>query len=335
MKLRLQNFRNLADFSVEFQPGINLITGLNGSGKTSLVEAIYLCYQGKSWRSNFSEITRRGAEWWRVDLSSDYEKRIVKYHHHQKTFLIDEKSSKALPRAKKSQIILFQPEDTRILYGSPTRRRDFIDYFLSEIYPEYGENLRKYTRILRQRNKMLKTARERGQMISPDEWAIWDEQLARTAEIVIKLRNKCIFKINEVLKENYHKVVKAALKPTLKYQHKETFEELLSELNRHHERDLMMGVTSLGPHKHDIDFLIDGRSAAKILSRGEGKLLLLTIFLILIKEYGISRVIFDDLFNEIDLEKIKNLEPLLKDIPEVYITDCRLLDENFGFKIKL
>ena len=91
----------------------------------------------------------------------------------------------------------------------------------------------------------------------------------------------------------------------------------------------------MGPHKDDIGFLINNKKAERQVSRGEGKLIVLTIFTILIKKYKIEYVIFDDLFNEIDLERVKRIEGLLEGIPNVFITDCRLLKEKFGNKIVL
>lgn len=324
MKIRLQNFRNHGDMTLEFSPGVTFITGLNGSGKTSIVEAIYLLLQGKSWRGTVKDIQNDQNNWFRVDL----DKRIFKYQNQEKTFEIDGKITKTLPRTKKQQIILFEPENTRILYGSPTRRREFIDYFLGQINEKYAENLRKYNRILKQRNNLLKQ-----EYSENHDFEIWNIGLAETGSEIIQARRKWVAEINKYLIENYQKTVKTTDKVVIKYQNCDTYSDLLQQFTKNLAKEKIVGHTIAGPHKDDILFLINNKPAAKTVSRGEGKILLLTIFIILIKKYSVRYVIFDDLFNEIDIKKIHKIEKLLEGIPNVFITDCRLTELDISSNI--
>jgi DNA replication and repair protein RecF len=330
MELRLQSFRKHQDFTITFQPGINLITGLNGTGKTSLLEAIYIALQGKSWRSSFSDVMKNDAEWWRVDLKIDDEIRVVKFQNNQKTFKINTKTFKTLPTKNKRQIILFEPENTRILYSSPQKRREFIDYFISQTNQNYAETIRKYARILLQRNKLLKQ-----EFIKPRDLDIWNEQFSGLAEKIIEARNLWVKEVNRYISEEYQKITGSDEIIKIVYKNHDTAAKILQGLQNNFQKEHILGFTSLGPHKDDIYFLINGKNANKQVSRGEGKLIILTIFIILIKKYQIKYVIFDDLFNEIDLERVKKIEKLLRDIPNVFITDCRLLEEEFGHKIRL
>lgn len=330
MKLRLQNFRKHRDFAVEFKPGLNLITGLNSSGKTSLVEAIYIALQGKSWRSNFLDIINNDAEWWRIDLDILKEKRIVKFQNGQKTFELGPKTFKTLPAHHKRQIILFEPENTRILYSSPKKRREFIDYFVSQTNIRYADIIRKYNRVILQRNKLLK----RDDLLLED-LNIWNEQLANLAGEIIKTRQAWVKEVNEYLSDEFQKITGAGEKIELIYKNHDTVEKILNHLKNNYQRERILGFTTIGPHKDDIEILINGRKAERQVSRGEGKLIVLTIFIILIKKHHIEYVIFDDLFNEIDLERVKKVTRLLEDIPHVFITDCRLLKEELGNKIIL
>jgi DNA replication and repair protein RecF len=329
-ELILQNFRNHVNFKVNLKPGITLITGLNGSGKTSVVEAIYLAFQGKSWRSNFQEIVRKNQDWWRIDLNLDREKRTVKFQNGQKSFEINGKITKLLPGKNRKQIILFEPEDTRILYGSPKRRRDFIDRFISQIDAEYMIELRQYNRTLLQRNKLLKQ-----EYLRPEDLLVWDIKLAETGAKIIKKRSMWIDDINQNLSQEYQKLCGGDDTVKLVYKNQDNSQQILTKLNKNFAREKILGHTTVGPHKDDIEFLINNSPANKKVSRGEGKLILLMIFIILIKKYNIKYVIFDDLFNEIDIEKVRELEKVLSSIENVFITDCRLLDENFGHKITI
>ncbi|MCL1929990.1 DNA replication and repair protein RecF [Candidatus Saccharibacteria bacterium] len=331
MRLKLQNFRKHRNFVVEFKPGVNLITGLNSSGKTSLVEAIYISLQGKSWRSNFLDITNNQTDWWRVDLNiNNTEKRIVKFQNNQKTFQLNSKNFKTLSTNNKKQIVLFEPENSRILYSSPKKRREFIDYFISQTQPGYSEIIRKYNRIILQRNKLLKQ-----EFLKQTDLNIWDEQMANLAAEIIAARQIWVKEVNQYISEEYQKVTGANEKIELVYKNHDTAAKILNQLKVNYQKERALGFTSVGPHKDDIGFLINNKKAERQVSRGEGKLIILTIFIILIKKYQIEYVIFDDLFNDIDLERVKKIEKLLDGIPNVFITDCRLLNEKFGNKIVL
>ena len=330
MKLRLQNFRKHQDFTIKFKEGVNLITGLNSSGKTSLVEAIYIALQGKSWRSNFSNITNNNTEWWRIDLNLLNEERVIKFQNNQKTFKIGSKVFKVLPKHYKKQIILFEPENARILYSSPKRRREFIDYFISQTTKGYAEILSKYNRVLLQRNKLLKR-----EFLKPEDLSVWDEQLISSATKIIQARQDWVKEVNQYISEDYQKITGTNEIIKLTYRNHDTVNKIRDDLKNNYQKERILGFTSIGPHKDDIEFLISNRKAGHHVSRGEGKLIVLIIFIILIKKYHIEYVIFDDLFNEIDIERVKKIENLLDGIPNVFITDCRLLNEQFGHKIIL
>lgn len=329
-KIRLQNFRNHKDFSCNLQPGITLVTGLNGTGKTSIVEAIYITLQGRSWRSSFIDITNKNNKWWRIDINIDGEGRTVKFQSGEKKFIINNKENKILTNRNKRQVVLFEPEDTRILYGSPKRRRDFLDGFISQVDEQYAKTIQKYTRVLAQRNKLLKNG-----FVSNEDILVWNINLARFGADIIRKRQEWVAEINECLEEEYVKVCKKNGNIEILYKNKDTAQNILGYLDRNFEREKILGYTSVGPHRDDFIFLLNGELAVNKVSRGEGKILILMVFIILIKKYKVDYVIFDDLFNEIDIKKIEKVKKALKGIKNVFITDCRLLNEEFGNKIKL
>jgi DNA replication and repair protein RecF len=177
-KLAVQHLRSHDVFHIEFSPEVTIITGANGSGKTSLLEAIYISLQGSSFKGSDNDVLKKDTPWWRIDISfDDTDTRVVKFDPSKvtgrKQFIIDSKTTARIPAKLKYPIVLFEPEDLRLLHGSPARRRQFIDRFISQLNPLYGPALRKYERSLKQRNNLLKNA-----LVSNDELFAWNISLA-------------------------------------------------------------------------------------------------------------------------------------------------------------
>ncbi|MCL1876495.1 DNA replication and repair protein RecF [Candidatus Saccharibacteria bacterium] len=300
--LRIQNFRRHADFKMSFSDSITIITGKNGSGKTSIIEAIFIALSGKSWRSNFNEILRDGsAEWWRVDVEFiGGEKRVVKFINNQKIFEIDDKRFMRLPARLKKPVILFEPNDLQLLYGSPTRRRDFFDRFITQIEPEHQINLNKFARVLKQRNNLLK----RG--TSLDELMVWDLQFADLAEKIVAAREKWIAEIDENLAAEYRMIADKNDEISIKYsgvsKNKAQTLKLLQSF-------FLEGwlTTKIGPQLHDIKFRINGHDAKLTASRGENRTIIFAILAtmtrLLNQKFGEKvYLIFDDIDSELDLK---------------------------------
>lgn len=140
--IRAQNIRTHIDISEAVSPHVTLITGDNGSGKTSLIEAVTVALQGTSFRGSDTELLRYDAPWWRIDITTDEGERTVKFdpsrQYGKKQFVIDEKTSYRLMPVNKYPVVLFEPDDLRLLHGSPSRRRDFIDRFIGQLNPHYS-----------------------------------------------------------------------------------------------------------------------------------------------------------------------------------------------------
>src|SRR5690606_35773585 len=159
--IHLQSIRNHEVFSTQFLPDVTLITGANGSGKTSIIEALYVALRGTSFRGADREMLRYDADWWRIDVGiKGAVDRTVSYDSSKATgrkkFVIDDKTSYRLSPTHKYPVVLFEPDDLRLISGSPARRRQFIDTLIASVNPNYGIVLRKYERALKQRNTLLK-----------------------------------------------------------------------------------------------------------------------------------------------------------------------------------
>lgn len=320
LKLQVQNLRSHTAYVISFSPGVTIITGANGSGKTSLLEAIYVTLQGSSFKGSDTDMLRKDTDWWRIDTTfEDLSTRVVKFDPakatSRKQFTIDDKTTARIPVKLKYPVVLFEPEDLRLLHGSPARRRQFIDRFISQLHPLYGPSLRKYDRALKQRNNLLKSA-----YIHDDELFAWNIALAEHGAFIIEQRIAFIEQLNRNLNQLYQDIAGTNDEVSIHYSH--TFvgdikQKLLNELHSHLERDRYLGNTSVGPHRHDVIFQINNSPALSIASRGEARTIVLALkFLeVAIIEQLIDKrpiILLDDVFSELDATRQQLLTSQLK-----------------------
>lgn len=312
--IRIQNLRTHTDFSHSLSPHVTLILGRNGSGKTSIIEAITVALQGTSFKGSDVELLKYESPWWRIDLSNDEDQRVIKYEPSKATgrkqFAIDEKHSYRLSPALKYPIVLFEPDDLRLLSGSPTRRRQFIDRFISQIDPTYAQALRKYDRALKQRNNLLKQ-----QIISSDDLFVWDIAISEYGAVIIEKRIVYIEQLNSQLNTTYNTIAQSTDSVSVHYSHTvigDIKQRLMSELHSRIERDRVMGYTSVGPHRHDIEFVFNSMPALSVASRGEVRSIVLAMKFLEVDIISESTgrqplILLDDVFGELDSERQTHL----------------------------
>lgn len=330
--LRVQHVRNHADFSCSLSPRVTIITGSNGSGKTSLIEAMYVALRGTSFRASDKEMLQYDNEWWRVDLQlRDGTARSAAFDSSKQTgrkkFIVDDKVSYRLPAAQKYPVVLFEPEDLRLISGSPTRRRDFIDTLASQLDPQYGTNLRKYERALKQRNTLLKK-----QFVTPDDVFVWNVALSEYGAYIAERRIYFIERLNTQLDEAYNTIAQSSDTVSIHYSDTligNTKQKIMSELHAGFDRDKVLGYTSVGPHRHDVVFRFNGTSAIAVASRGETRTVILALkFLeVAIIEQLTDRkpiVLLDDVFGELDHARQQHLTSTFAD-KQVVITSTTTL----------
>ena len=306
--LTVQNIRTHESYSLQLSPSVTLITGKNGSGKTSLIEAIYIALQGTSFKGSDSDVLRRDQPWWRITITLDDDtKRVIKFDPSRlsgkKQFVIDQKTSYRLPVKYKYPVVLFEPDDLRLLNGSPTRRRQFIDHFISQLDPLYGTTLRKYDRALKQRNNLLKKLDT-----TPDELFVWDVALSEYGSYIIEQRVQSIEQINTHLNDAYNAIAQSDDYVSIHYSH--TFiggikQKMLNELSANSVRDKYLGYTSIGPHRHDVIFRYNNSPALTVASRGEVRSVVLALKFLeaeIIERLTGNKpiVLLDDVFSELD-----------------------------------
>ena len=307
-KLSVQNIRSHDKYTIKPSPTITVITGKNGSGKTSLIESIYTALRGTSFRGGDDDMLRYNTPWWRIDIEfSSYIKQSVTYDPKlakgQKKFFIDDKVLFRLPIQHKKPVVLFESDDLRLLHGLPTRRRRFIDHFISQLDPIYLSSLRKYERALRQRNNLLKKL-----YIKTDELFVWDVALSEYGAYIIEKRILFIEQINNQINNIYNSIAKS--KDILLVHYSNTYigdikQKLLNNLSSSIDKDKIIGFTSTGPHRHDVIFKFNNLPAVDIASRGEIRTIILSIKFIeadIIEQItGIKpTILLDDVFSELD-----------------------------------
>ncbi len=314
-KLSVQNIRSHDKFVLKLSPTTTVITGSNGSGKTSLVEALYISLQGTSFKGSDNDVLRHNSPWWRIDVEfDDYIKRTTTFDPSlisgRKKITVDDKVMYRLPAKFKHPVVLFEPDDLRLLHGSPTRRRQFIDRFISQLDPLYSTVLHKYERALKQRNNLLKQ-----QYTTSDELFAWNVTLSEYGAYIIEKRIAFIERINSQLNDAYNIIAKTNDVVTVHYSHTyigDIKQKLLNDLTSHSERDAIIGFTSIGPHRHDVVFQFNYSPALAVISRGEVRTIVLALkFLevdIIEQITNIKPIILlDDVFSELDDNRQKYL----------------------------
>lgn len=321
--VKLVSFRNYDYQIVDFPMQITLVSGTNGQGKTNLVESVVVAATTKSPRtSNMSELVKDGSAETLVEILLER-----KFGQMNLSFTINAKGEKKFfinsnPVSKMSDVfgnlvvVYFSPDDLKIVSASPDKRRDFMDTDISELSGSYYNLIQRYNKVLLQRNKLLKTERDRALLFA--QIGVWDEQLAQIASLIIKTRKSFIEKLKVPAKEALKYI--SSSKDDLEIEYvgvkgtsaEEIKEELLKSLKFNLERDIELGYTSVGPHRDDIYFGLNGKDARNFASQGQQRSIVLALKFaeleIFEKELGEEPIlVLDDVFSELDTTRQRRL----------------------------
>ncbi len=338
--LRLQNFRSYSDYTTELASGVNIIVGPNASGKTNLLEAVYVINRGKSFRVSDKDLIKHGENWARIDSRADSSNRVWKLEEkdgkHDKSFDIDSTVVKRLTKKNQQPTTLFEPGHLRLLNGSPETRRAYLDQILVQTNQEFYDALKKYNRALRQRNSLLKqTMNPR-----PDDMFVWDVKLSEYGGVINAKRKELADHINSVVSDNYSKVAGEKTEVKLEYVDslvaKDYISGFLKTLQETLGLDSKRGYTTQGPHREDFKVYIGGEDGATSASRGESRTLVLVLKLIELKllEKELKQeplLLLDDVFSELDGKRRRALTEHISGYQTlITTTDAEAVIEHFN-----
>lgn len=345
-RLDLRNFRCFAGTGLQPGPGLNLITGGNGAGKTSVLEALHLMAYGRSFRGRVRDgLVRAGAaalevfvEWEEHGVTRAVAAEVVsprpptagrvrraglRHSGQDWTGRLDGAPVAHLGELCSAlAVVSFDPGSHALIAGGGETRRRYLDWGLFHVEPEFLSLWRRYARALKQRNALLKTRARDGQLDG------WDAELVQAGEPLSRQRRRYL----EGLQPHFARLI-ADLVPALgsveqSYQPGWRSEEfsLADALLLSRERDLASGHTSVGPHRADWGLRLTALPGREALSRGQGKLVALAALLAQAEHHAACRgewpvVALDDLASELDRHHQRRvLERLLAGPAQVFVT---------------
>jgi len=332
-KLDIYNLRNIQKSSITPSPGINLITGENGSGKSSLLEAIFILGRARSFRAkNIKQVIQFDQTELIVSGQSKQQSEQVFHLGIQlngkgcEIHLNQEQSSKS-ELAYSLPVLLIHPKSYILLDGGPQVRREFLDWGVFNYEQNFLVNWRKFKKVLLQRNSLLKNKQT-------NQINVWNTELVQYGTIVSDYRKLYLAKLQPVFLEicdyflNFKQI---DLKYVSGWDESESF---VVALENDLQKDLRYGFTHSGPHRSDFSVLIDGRLAKNVVSRGQLKLLMLSLKLAQVKLINTEKnntvcVLIDDLTAELDIQNKAKLIKYLSELDcQVFLSTTELT--NFG-----
>lgn len=328
--LKLQNYRNYEYLNMNFDEKINIIYGDNAQGKTNILESMYVCATSKSHRGS------KDREIIRFDNDESHIK--VNVRKNDMNYRIDMHLKKNKPKGiavngipiKRAvelfgilNIVFFSPEDLNIIKNGPSERRRFIDMELSQLDKIYLDCLINYNKVVNQRNSLLKEYAFSGRDDIISSLDIWDMQLVKYGNDVIKSREKFVKEINDLVKSIHTKLSGDREQLEIIYEPCVKEQDFESELVRVRDRDLKFKCTNIGPHKDDMCFLINGMDVRKYGSQGQQRTAALSLKLAeieLVKQiiHDTPVLFLDDVLSELDsrrqnflLDSIGNIQTMI------------------------
>jgi len=339
-KLRLQNFRNYKKQEFEFSDKTTLIVGPNTSGKTNMLEGIYLLASGKSFRAgleqemiaydqDLSRVKGRILNKERTDLEIILTRgEVLGEKVAKKKYQVNGVSKRAIDFVGKLMSVYFGPEDLDLVTNSPSLRRKYLDSVLSQVDREYSRSALSYEKGLRQRNKLLERIREEGALRS--QLLFWDQLLIKNGDYITQKREEFIEFVNSLQFSVFSfqlEYDKSIISP--------------ARLEDYAEEEVAAGATLVGPHRDDFGFKLKGKDLSAYGSRGEQRLSILWLKLceleFITQAVGERPILLlDDIFSELDKKHRKlvlDIIPLQQTI--ITTAEQEMVEKDYLKKIEM
>jgi len=334
-KIKIYNFRQFEKKEISFDKNITVIVGPNARGKSTIIEAIHILSTGQSpWTSDNSAIVRKingvKTKDGRIEAKIETEDKekdlavVLKTNNGSaiKQYRINDKTTTKSKYIQMLSTVIFSPDLIDVLMFEPRQRRLFLDSYISKVDIEYEELTQKYEKALRQRNSLLKIISKKEKYTESDKNSLkfWTSIIVDIGTSITTKRIEFVEKLNQVNPKLYPNIMK--YKPNLEITEIETLGDkeylkktYLDLLNKRFKKELILGVTLVGPHRDDWILTYNGKNLNKYGSRGEKRMAIADIAFkmnhLLIETYEENPVILlDDISSELDK---KNVERLLKE----------------------
>ena len=341
--LELADYRNYEDLVIHFDRGTNILIGDNAQGKTNILEAIYVAATTKSHKgSKDSEMIRFDREEGHIRTILEKDGVSVRIDMHlrknkSKGIAVDgNKLKKAADLLGLCNVVLFSPEDLSIIKDGPSERRRFVDMELCQLDSFYLYNLNNYNKIVNQRNKLLKDMIMNSSL--QETLSIWDMQLVSFGSKMIERRILFVEQLNEIIYEIHKRLTGGREEIKIVYEPNVSIDDFESRLKGSQMRDIKAKITSVGPHRDDFCFMVDGIDIRRYGSQGQQRTAALSLKLAeieLVKKItgDTPILLLDDVLSELDC---KRQNQLLGSIGEIQtIITCTGMEEfvNNRFEI--
>jgi len=331
--ISLAQFKNYSQRSFEFSERITGICGNNGTGKTSLLDAIhYLCFT-KSYFTRDANNVQEGKTGFRVEgsfmLLDKKEKTVcILRESGKKEFLVNENLyEKFSQHIGHYPCVIIAPDDASLITGDSKERRTFLDALLCQLDADYLQYLITYTKVLQQRNSLLRSFAETGTR-DLSLLDVIDEQLIKPGEKVFTKRKEFLVSFLPVVKHLYHDISRQPEDLSLFYESELLQSDFVNLLKVSRQKDCIAQRSSAGIHKDDLEFNLGKKLFRSIASQGQRKSLLFALKLaemeVLKNEKGFAPLLLlDDVFEKLDEDRIANLlqKVCLENDGQVFITD--------------
>ena len=343
-KIKINNFRNYKLEEINLEKNINIFYGENAQGKTNIIEAIFLCSMGKSFRAKKDKemilLSKENAsveiEYKKLDRDGKIK---IELNNKKNVYINGIKIKKLSELLGNINIVIFTPDDINILKGGPQNRRRFLDIMISQLKPNYMYNLNLYLKTLEQRNNYLRQIKEENK--KEELLDIWDEKLSEYAINIYNYRKEFLEKINKKIKNIHQEITDNKEEIEIEYLSEcINKEEYLKLLKGRRKLDIIKGFTTKGVHRDDFVIYINKKRLDIFGSQGQHRTAILSLKLselnIIEEEIGEKPILLlDDFMSELDekrrnhfLEKINDTQVIITCTDKINIENKNILIYN-------
>ncbi|MCO6146795.1 DNA replication/repair protein RecF [Flavobacterium sp. NRK1] len=332
--LSLLNYKNIAEANYEFDPKINCFTGKNGVGKTNVLDAIYHLAYGKSYFNPLAvQNIKHGEDFFVIDGTFEKEQR-----NEQIVCSLKKGMKKVLKRNGKIYdkfsehvgfipLVIISPSDNDLIVEGSETRRKFIDSVISQLDAAYLQELINYQKVVAQRNALLKYF-ALNHTFDKDTLSIYNEQLDTLGQAIFEKRKQFLEDFIPIFNKHHQSITNATENVSLVYDSHLHSKRLLTLFDENLQRDRVLQYTSVGIHKDDLLFEIDGHPIKKFGSQGQQKSFLIALklaqFEFIKKQSGVLPILlFDDIFDKLDETRVAKIVQMIDDkvFGQIFISD--------------